>query len=65
VVSIDRPLVRQHFRRFYIFFKGPHPFKKKSINIFERLDNFSFVLTESCGLRGQKFNNAVYSLLAV
>ncbi len=47
VASIDRPLIRQHFRRLIFFFK--------------RLNNFSCVLTESCGHRGQKFNTVVYS----
>jgi hypothetical protein len=42
---------------FKFYFKG-WPFKK---HVLERLNNFSCILTESCGHRGQKFNTLLYS----
>ena len=39
--------------------KGPRPFKQQK-NVFERLNNFSCVLTGSCGYRRRKFDTVVY-----
>ncbi len=51
VVSIDRPYTPLHFRRFKKkILKDPGPLKNK--NVFERINNFSWGVTESRGVRG-------------
>jgi hypothetical protein len=58
VVSIDRLIFVNISADFINFFKGPQPFKNHK-NVFERLNNFSCVLTGSCGLRRQKFDTGM------
>ncbi len=59
MVSIDRPVNPLHFRRFWNFFYRT-PALSTAKNVFERLNNFSCVLTGSCGYRHKKFDTVVY-----
>jgi hypothetical protein len=60
MVSIDRPLIK--YSTFppilTLFLKNPGPLNSQKR--FKRLNNYSCVLTGSCGNRRQKFDTVVY-----
>jgi hypothetical protein len=59
VVSVDRPVNPLHFRRFQKILQRTQALLTAK-NVFERLNNFSCVLTRSCGHRRRKVCTVVY-----